>query len=101
MSQGSPPYRPVSSEEGVQPSPNGNSKEEYSGHFISPTQSTQGVGPQEHKSRRNTESRPAMGFGLGTENPMEGRCVHQMSQKQQFRMCMSLLPRTPGVINNV
>ena len=95
MSQESPSYRPVSSEEGVQPSPNGNSKEGYSGHFISPTQSTQGLGPQEQRSRRSNESRPAMGLGLGTENPMEGRCDQQMSKMQQTMLLMSLLPRHP------
>ncbi len=83
MSQDRPLYRQVSSEEIPTPRPNNNSSQYGGGHFISPSQDTQGLGPQEHRSRRSNDSRPAAGFGFGTENPMEGKFILQMTQTTQ------------------
>ena len=62
------------------PKPNGKSEAYGEGHFISPSRDTQGLGPQEHSNRRSDDSRPSASFGFGTENPMEGKFVYQMTQ---------------------
>ena len=80
MAQDRPLYRQVSSEEVAEPSPNGKSKEYGEGHFISPSQDTQGLGPQTHRNRRSEDSRPSAAFGFGTDNAMEGKFMHQMTQ---------------------
>ncbi len=80
MAQDRPLYRQVSSEEVSGPKPNGKSEAYGEGHFISPSRDTQGLGPQEHSNRRSDDSRPSASFGFGTENPMEGKFVYQMTQ---------------------
>ena len=80
MAQDRPLYRQVSSEEVAGPSTNGKSEAYGEGHFISPSRDTQGLGPQEHRNRRSEDSRSSAGFGFGTDNPMEGKSVYQMTQ---------------------
>ena len=79
MAQDRPLYRQAS-EEFLRPTPNGKSEDYGEGHFISPSRDTQGLGPQEHSNRRSDDSRPSAGFGFGTDSPMEGKFIYQMTQ---------------------
>ena len=80
MAQDRPLYRQVSAEEVSGSTPNGKSEAYGEGHFISPSRDTQGLGPQEHRNRRSDDSTPSAGFGFGTDNPMEGKFIYQLTQ---------------------
>ena len=100
MAQDRPLYRQVSSEDAAEPSPNGKSKDYGEGHFISPLRDTQGLGPQEHSNRRSDDSRPPAGFGFGTDNPMEGKFIYQMTQTSKHH-CLACLSGQLGKLEMI